>query len=58
MYAIRSYYAFVGGDGNDTFNISSDINSPSGNLDGIRGDLVLYGGGGYNTINLNDRGNT
>ena len=48
----------TGGAGNDTFNISSDPYSSAGTLDGIRGDLVLLGGGGINTINLNDQGNT
>ena len=48
----------TGGAGNDVFNVSSDASSDSGNLDGIRGDLVLVGGGGINTININDRGNT
>jgi hypothetical protein len=48
----------TGGAGNDTFNISSDAPDNQGDLDGIRGDLVLAGGGGVNTINLGDRGNT
>ena len=48
----------VSGNGDDTFNVSSDIASAGGNLDGIRGDLVLDGGDGVNTLNLNDRGNT
>ena len=45
-------------DGNDTFNVSSDAPNNLGNLDGIRGDLVLEGGGGVNTLNISDRGNT
>jgi hypothetical protein len=48
----------TGGDGNDTFNISSDAPGNEGDLDGVRGDLVLAGGGGVNTINLSDRGDT
>jgi len=44
--------------GNDTFNVSSDAPTNLGNLDGIRGDLVLAGGGGVNTVNVSDRGNT
>jgi len=46
------------GGGDDTFNISSDAPTNLGNLDGIRGDLVLAGGGGVNTVNVSDRGNT
>ncbi len=48
----------TGTDGNDTFNISSDAPANQGVLDGIRGDLIIDGGGGVNTLNVSDRGNT
>jgi hypothetical protein len=46
------------GAGNDTFNVSSDgpVNSTSGTLDGILGDLNLDGGDGSNVLNINDHG--
>lgn len=47
-----------GGSGDDTFNVSSDAPDNQGNLDGIRGDLVIDGAGGDNTLNVSDRGNT
>jgi Ca2+-binding RTX toxin-like protein len=49
---------FSTGAGNDTFNVSSAATGANGNLDGIRGDLVIDAGAGVNTINLNDQGNT
>lgn len=48
----------TGTGGNDTFNISSDAPANQGVLDGIRGDLIIHGGGGVNTLNVSDRGNT
>ncbi|MBV1719790.1 MAG: hypothetical protein KMY51_07260 [Desulfomicrobium sp.] len=56
--AAGSTMTLATGDGNDTFNVSSDAPTNLGNLDGIRGDLVLAGGGGINTLNVSDRGNT
>jgi hypothetical protein len=45
------------GAGDDTFNISSDAPANLGDLDGIRGNLVLAGGEGVNSLNLSDLGN-
>ena len=56
--AAGSTMTLATGDGNDTFNVSSDAPTNLGNLDGIRGDLVLAGGGGVNTLNVSDRSNT
>src|SRR5262249_12962261 len=46
-----------GGNGNDTFNFSSDAPTNAGNLNGILGAVTVNGDAGTNTLNLSDAGN-
>ena len=61
VFSILSTSAAVSGmivdgdDGNDTFNVSSNAPTNTGNLDGIAGLLELRGGNGANTIVISDQ---